>query len=119
MDMNTSGIILLSVMVACAVLAIGPIRRWFWNFFVFMHIALFVAMCVFAVLHQSGVILIGAAVWGLDILIRYLPNLSSVISMGGFPFPFSLLCETTEPLLSLWGFFRSLPTSVWITPVEL
>ena len=73
-DENISGSILALTMILLVFTSIFPVfRRKFFDFWLWIHIALIICVVIFSVMHELGAIVgVFAIWWGLDIMMRYM-----------------------------------------------
>lgn len=71
-EADVSGIVLTSCFGALGLFSLWPIRRKLFEAFVRLHWVLFLAVIGTAFWHEAGAIAFGAALWGVDILLRAL-----------------------------------------------
>ncbi|KAJ0397859.1 hypothetical protein P43SY_005950 [Pythium insidiosum] len=70
MSLAVSGQVAFFTMVGLVLLALEPIRRRCWEFFLRTHWLLFIVVIVFSLLHQATAILIGVVPWAVDVAYR-------------------------------------------------
>jgi NADPH oxidase len=71
-DTYVTGLLLVACMILLCLTAFYLFRRYCFEFFFLTHWMLFLACVILALLHGAGLTAAGAALWGLDVLWRYL-----------------------------------------------